>query len=39
MGDLSDVEPDELLLVELPELQAWWSARQATVLRNSDRFG
>lgn len=39
MGDLSDVEPDELLPLELPELQAWWSARQATVLRNSDRFG
>jgi predicted nucleotidyltransferase component of viral defense system len=39
MGDLSDVEADELLPVDLAELQRWWSARQARVLRNSDRCG
>ena len=39
MGDLSDVEADELLPIELAELQRWWSARQALVLRNSDRAG
>jgi hypothetical protein len=39
MGDLSDVEVDELLPIGLDELQRWWSARQARVLRNSDRFG
>lgn len=39
MGDLSDVEVDELLPTDLAELQRWWSARQARVLRNSDRFG
>jgi hypothetical protein len=38
MGDLSDVEVDELLPIGLDELQRWWSARQARVLRNSDRF-
>jgi predicted nucleotidyltransferase component of viral defense system len=38
MGDLSDVEADDLLPIDLTELQAWWSARQARVLRNSDRF-
>lgn len=39
MGDLSDVEVDELLPTDLAELQRWWSARQARVLRNVDRFG
>jgi hypothetical protein len=39
MGDLSDVETDELLPIELAELQQWWSARQARLLRNTDRFG
>ena len=39
MGDLSDVEVDEALPIELGELQRWWSARQVQVLRNSDRFG
>jgi hypothetical protein len=39
MGDLSDVEVDDLLPIDLDELQQWWSARQARVLRNSDRFG
>lgn len=39
MGDLSDVEVDELLPIELGDLQRWWGARQVQVLRNSDRFG
>ena len=39
MGDLSDVEVDEMLSMDLLALQRWWSARQARVLRNSDRFG
>jgi len=39
MGDLSDVEVDDLLPIGLVELQQWWSTRQARVLRNSDRFG
>jgi predicted nucleotidyltransferase component of viral defense system len=39
MGDLSDVEVDELLPIGKSALQKWWSARQAQVLRNSDRFG
>ena len=39
MGDLNDVEVDEALPVGKPELQAWWSARQVQVLRNSNRFG
>jgi hypothetical protein len=39
MGDLSDVEVDELLPIDLAELQRWWSARQARLIRNSDRFG
>ena len=39
MGDLSDVEADDLLPIDLAELQRWWSARQVRVLRNSDRFG
>ena len=39
MGDLSDVEVDESLPIGKPELQAWWSARQVQVLRNSSRFG
>lgn len=39
MGDLSDVEADDLLPIDLDELQRWWSARQVRVLRNSDRFG
>lgn len=34
MGDLSDVEVDDLLPVSLPELQRWWSERQVRVLRN-----
>jgi len=38
MGDLSDVEADDLLPIDLAELQRWWSVRQAQVLRNSDRF-
>jgi Nucleotidyl transferase AbiEii toxin, Type IV TA system len=39
MGDLRDVEVDESLPIGKPELQAWWSARQVEVLRNSSRFG
>lgn len=39
MGDLSDVEIDDLLPIDLGDLQRWWSARQVQVLRNSDRFG
>lgn len=39
MGDLSDVEVDEMLPIDKPELQAWWSTRQVQVLRNADRFG
>jgi hypothetical protein len=39
MGDLSDVEVEEALPIGKPELQAWWSARQVQVLRNSNRFG
>jgi hypothetical protein len=39
MGDLSDVEVDELLPIAKAKLQAWWSTRQVQVLRNSDRFG
>lgn len=39
MGDLSDVEVDDLLPVGLDELQQWWSGRQVRVLRHSDRFG
>lgn len=39
MGDLSDVEVDDLLPIALADLQQWWSLRQARVLRNSDRFG
>lgn len=39
MGDLTDVEVDEMLPIDKPELQEWWSARQVQVLRNSDRFG
>jgi len=39
MGDLSDVEADDSLPTEKPELQEWWSTRQVRVLRNSDRFG
>ncbi|MGC1851258.1 MAG: nucleotidyl transferase AbiEii/AbiGii toxin family protein [Solirubrobacterales bacterium] len=39
MGDLSDVEVDDLLPIDLAELQQWWSMRQVRVLRNSDRFG
>lgn len=39
MGDLGDVEVDEMLPIELSELQAWWSRRQVLVLRNSSRFG
>lgn len=39
MGDLSDVEEDDLLPADLLELQDWWSRRQVRVLRNSDRFG
>ena len=39
MGDLTDVEVDEMLPIGKPELQSWWSARQVQVLRNSDRFG
>lgn len=39
MGDLSDVEADELLPMSLDELQAWWSRRQAKAIRNSGRFG
>jgi DNA-binding MarR family transcriptional regulator len=39
MGDLSDVEVDELLPIDLAELQRWWSGRQARALRNADRFG
>lgn len=38
MGDLSDVEADELIPIGKAKLQAWWSARQVKVLRNSDRF-
>lgn len=39
MGDLSDVEADDLVPIDLTELKRWWSARQARLLRNSDRFG
>ena len=39
MGDLGDVEVDEMLPIELDELQAWWSRRQAKAIRNADRFG
>ncbi len=39
MGDLSDVEEDNLLPTSRADLQAWWSRRQATVLRNASRFG
>jgi len=39
MGDLSDVEVDELIPVDLAELQRWWGARQARALRNADRSG
>ena len=39
MGDLSDVEVDEMLPIELDELQTWWGRRQARAIRNSDRFG
>lgn len=39
MGDLRDVEEDDMLQADLSELQAWWSARQVKVLRSSDRFG
>jgi hypothetical protein len=39
MGDLSDVEVDEMLPVELDELQEWWSRRQVQAIRNADRFG
>lgn len=38
MGDLSDVEADDMLPIGLDELQRWWAARQVRVLRNSDRF-
>jgi hypothetical protein len=38
MGDLSDVEADDLRPIGKTELQAWWSARQVQVLRNSNRF-
>ena len=39
MGDLSDVEADDLVPADLETLRRWWSARQARILRNSDRFG
>ncbi|MEX2449039.1 MAG: hypothetical protein WD404_09910 [Solirubrobacterales bacterium] len=39
MGDLSNVEVDELLPIDLDDLQHWWGARQARALRNADRFG
>ncbi|MGH3429263.1 MAG: nucleotidyl transferase AbiEii/AbiGii toxin family protein [Mycobacteriales bacterium] len=39
MGDLSDVEADQKLPIDLVELQEWWSRRQVQVLRNSNRFG
>lgn len=39
MGDLSDVEVDDLLPVDLAELQRWWSRRQVEAIRNSNRFG
>lgn len=39
MGDLSDVEADEVLPIGLDELQQWWSRRQVQVLRSSNRFG
>jgi Nucleotidyl transferase AbiEii toxin, Type IV TA system len=39
MGDLSDVEVDDVLPIGKSELQAWWSVRQVQVLRSSDRFG
>ncbi len=38
MGDLSDVEGDELVPIGLAELRKWWSSRQVQVLRNSSRF-
>lgn len=39
MGDLSDVEEDDLLPEDLAGLQRWWSARQARAIRDADRFG
>lgn len=39
MGDLTDVEGDDLLPANPSELQHWWARRQVKVLRNSDRFG
>lgn len=39
MGDLSDVEVDDLLPIGMAELQEWWSECQVRVLRNSNRFG
>jgi Nucleotidyl transferase AbiEii toxin, Type IV TA system len=39
LGDLSDVEVDEMLPTGKPELQRWWGRRQARLLRNSERFG
>jgi hypothetical protein len=39
MGDLTDVEEDDLLPEDLARLRRWWSARQARALRDSDRFG
>lgn len=39
MGNLDDVEEDELIPISLDELAAWWAKRQTEVLRNSDRFG
>lgn len=39
MGDLSDVEVDDLVPIDLAELRRWWRARQVQLLKNSDRFG
>jgi Nucleotidyl transferase AbiEii toxin, Type IV TA system len=39
LGDLGDVEVDEMLPVDIADLQQWWSRRQVQLLRNSDRFG
>lgn len=39
MGDLGDVEVDEMLPIDISDLQLWWSRRQVQLLRNSDRFG